>query len=476
MTLPRLTLTARLTVLFTLVAAAVLLGLCVLVAMAIDRHFVELDRLYLEDKLHLVEKMLDESATADALTSNLDSLLDSHEGLYVHVSIGGQTAYGPPDFTPAGTISPQEHGDVTEWVYGGHHLRGLMERVQWPAQNPGPTGNGAEGQNTAIWIAVDTVHHAHFMRSMQHTLALYLVAATIVSGLLGWWAARRGLSPLKVMRDRAKAVTAHNLRERMPAESVPVEFAELATSLNGMFDRLQRDVQRLLDFSSDLAHELRTPLSNLLTQTQVALAQQRTPEAYRDVLASNAEEFERLAKMVSDMLFLAKTENGIDLPHREHMMLHQEAQALLEFYEAVADERQIRLTLTGEAELEGDRLMVRRAISNLLSNALRHAPSGTDVSVAVTQGDTGSQLTVSNTGPTIAAEDIPWLFDRFYRADRSRAHPASEGAGLGLAITKAIVESHGGRIAVQSGDGHTSFTLDWPRQTGPGRDRPDVPT
>lgn len=471
MSVLRLTLTARLTVLFTLVAASVLLGLCVLVARAVDMHFVELDRLYLEDKGHMVEKMVSGSATREALVNDLDGLLGSHEGLYVQVAINGRIAYGPPELVPNDVVPPQAHGEVVEWVYQGRTLRGLLERVRWSG-DAGDSPQPDAGELSAdLWIGVDTVHHAHFMGSMQRTLALYLLAATIVSGLLGWWAARQGLSPLKVMREKARAVTAHNLQARMPAESVPVEFAELAVALNGMFDRLQRDVQRLLDFSSDLAHELRTPLSNLLTQTQVALTQQRTPEAYRDVLASNAEEFERLAKMVADMLFLAKTENGIDLPHREHMALHREAQALLDFYEAVAEERHIRLTLTGEAELEGDRLMIRRAISNLLSNALRHALEGSEVGVQLTQTDAGVRLDVVNTGATIAADDIPRLFDRFYRADRSRAHPASEGAGLGLAITKAIVESHGGQITVQSADGRTCFTLNWPRHLGQARDR-----
>jgi two-component system heavy metal sensor histidine kinase CusS len=213
-----------------------------------------------------------------------------------------------------------------------------------------------------------------------------------------------------------------------------------------------------MDFSSDLAHELRTPLSNLLTQTQVALAQPRSADEYRDILASNAEEFERLAKMVSDMLFLAKTENGIDLPHRERIQLHQEVRALFDFYEAVADEKRIRLSLQGAADIEGDRLMIRRAISNLLSNALRHAHPGTVVEVVLSSQPGEVRLAVVNQGPIIAPSDLPRLFDRFYRADRSRAHPASEGAGLGLAITQAIIASHGGTIQAESQSEATCFT------------------
>ena len=453
----RLTLTARLTVLFTLVAASVLLGLGVLVAWATARHFVELDRIFLDDKVHLVEKLVAEAASPAALTGALDDMLDSHKGLFVQVWLGGDLIYGQQALTQnllADSLAPDS---LMEWTHAGQALRGIVESLPLPPTSP--LASTADRRTLQVLVALDTAHHTHFLADLRKTLAAYLLVATLVSGVLGWWAARRGLAPLKAMRDRATAVTSHTLQERMPVASVPVEFAELAASLNGMLDRLQQDFQRLMDFSSDLAHELRTPLSNLLTQTQVALAQRRSADEYRDILASNAEEFERLARMVSDMLFLAKTENGIDLPHRERIQLHQEVLALFDLYEAVADEKHIRLVLEGQAEMEGDRLMMRRAISNLLSNALRHADAGSDVAVQVASNGGAVTLAVSNQGLPIAPEDIPRLFDRFYRADRSRAHPASEGAGLGLAITKAIVSSHGGAIDAQSHAGQTRFTM-----------------
>jgi two-component system heavy metal sensor histidine kinase CusS len=351
-----------------------------------------------------------------------------------------------------------------QWKYAGVDLRGLSETLQLPATFSSP-GQGLH--QLQVLVAIDTAHHTHFLGLLSQTLALYLLVATLVCGLLGWWAANRGLAPLKAMRDKARAISSHSLQERMPIEAVPVEFAELAAGLNAMLDRLEKDFQRLMEFSSDLAHELRTPINNLLTQTQVALTQKRTAEAYRDILASNAEEFERLARMVSDMLFLAKTENGIDLPHREHIRLHEEVRALFEFYEAVADDRDIRLTIHGHANIYGDRLMIRRAVSNLLSNALRYAKAGTGVEVTLDANDHQISLTVTNQGPTIAAADIPRLFDRFYRADPSRGHPGSEGTGLGLAITKAIVEAHRGSIRANSFAERTSFSVALPAATSP---------
>jgi two-component system heavy metal sensor histidine kinase CusS len=264
------------------------------------------------------------------------------------------------------------------------------------------------------------------------------------------------------MKERALNVTAHKLDQRMPVEAVPVEMADLAESLNTMLERLETDFAKLMDFSSDLAHELRTPISNLLTQTQFSLSHPRDASVYRDILASNAEEFQRLARMVSDMLFLAKTDHGIELPHPENIALEDEAVALFDFYDAVAEDKTIRLRLVGAGTITGDRLMVRRALSNLLSNALRHSRPGSDIDVSITHQSDDTALCVANAGDVIGAADLPRLFDRFYRVDKSRAHPSSEGAGLGLSITKAIMVAHGGSVSVTSTADKTQFCLRFP--------------
>lgn len=315
-----------------------------------------------------------------------------------------------------------------------------------------------------VLIATDTDHHAQFLRDLRRDLALYVAAAIVVCGLLSWLAARQGLAPLREMRSRAAAVTSQKLTERMPVQAVPVEMADLAQELNRMLDRLQEDFQRLTDFSSDLAHELRTPISNLLTQTQVALTTKRDATTYRDILASNAEEFERLARMVADMLFLAKTERGVDLPHKERFSARQDSLALLEFYEAVAEEKRIRFRLEGDGDIEGDRLMFRRALSNLLSNALRHTPEAGAITVCIEGTAQSTVVSVENTGLDIDPKMLPRLFDRFYRADPTRAHPDAEGSGLGLAITRAIAQAHDGHVTVTSSHGHTYFALVFPHR------------
>ncbi|MFW5332030.1 heavy metal sensor histidine kinase [Hydrogenophaga sp. ZJX-1] len=454
--LGRLPLTARLTAFYALVSATVLVGLAVLVAFATSRHFVELDRDYLQDKIGLVQKIVSESESPELLSRRLDELLGSHHGLFIELRQGDGAVHGTEDMVFPSGLAP-EGATPTDWTQGDQTLRGLSARIEPPSA--ASNAAGADGAPMQLLIALDTGHHLHFMRSLSQTLALYSLGAILVSGLLGWWAARRGLAPLRIMKERAMTVTAQKLDQRMPVEAVPVEFADLAESLNTMLARLQADFARLQEFSSDLAHELRTPINNLLTQTQVSLAQKRDAEAYRDILASNAEEFQRLARMVSDMLFLAKTEHGLELPYPEAISLDQEALDLFDFYDAVADEKRIHLKIAGEAQVMGDRLMVRRAIGNLLSNALRHSPADAEVEVAIEERTGEATLCISNRGSTIAPEVLPRLFDRFFRVDKSRSHPESDGTGLGLSITQAIMAAHGGSVSVTSAEGKTTFCL-----------------
>ena len=457
----RLTLTARLTLLYSGLSLLVLYGLGIIVMQANDAHFVELDRSFLADKVSLVKQVVATSENLPQLQQRLGELQQSHTGFYLRLEqasdllLGGSENPFPADLSAANS-GPTRAFTTRDWRWDGEELRGSSVFIDPPAFQLG------QPPPLRLLLATDTHHHTHFMDDLRHSVMAYLLIAALASGLVAWWAARRGLAPLRDMRERARRVTAHQLDERMPEDSVPVEMAELARELNTMLARLQNDFQRLSDFSSDLAHELRTPISNLLTQTQVTLAQQRDAAAYRDTLASNAEEFQRLGRMVSDMLLLAKTEHGLALPHREPIALREQVQALFDFYDVVADERGISLVLEGEATAHGDKLMLRRAISNLLSNAIRHAPERSKVVVLLGQTTHEASLCVENAGPIIAPEHLPRLFDRFYRVDKSRLHLASDGTGLGLAITQAIMAAHGGSVTAESSTEQTRFCLRFP--------------
>lgn len=456
----RFSLTTRLTACYALVAAALLLGMGWLVVGMVQQHFVALDQETLGDKLNLVEGIVLRAHTPADIAPRLQEALQNHPGLFVRVSQAGS---GAVVFASPGFAFPEPLVDSGNTPHSATHSAALLV---WPGETQALRAMArsieAPGAGAARWhiaAALDTQHHQHFMEALQHSLLAYAGVAAVLSAVLGWWAARTGLAPLRDMKARAQAVTAHKLDQRMPAESVPIEMADLAHSLNDMLQRLQADFQRLSEFSSDLAHELRTPISNLLTQTQVVLAHSRSVPQYQDTLASNAEEFQRLARMVSDMLLLAKAEHGLLLPSREAIQLQDEVRALVDFYEALADEKAVTVVCVGEGVVQGDRLMLRRAISNLLSNALRHTPRGGAVTIAIEGSAAAPDLRITNTGPAMASEHLPRVFDRFYRADKARAHPESDGAGLGLAITRAIVMAHGGQASVTSANRETTFVL-----------------
>ena len=454
----RLSLTSRLTIFFIALASSVILGLALLFMVEADRHFVDLDSAALDDKKHLIEGILASSRSHEEARSRLNEALSHHHGLYALVK-GPQgeklyqtNGYSGPT-TQASFITNDDGHGLQSWRSGGREFHemsftaGMVQGAAGPLQ---------------VSIAVDTQHHQEFMRELRRSIAIYAVLAILLSGFLAWFAAHQGMSPLRAMKRRAAAVTGQQLQERMPEDAVPIEMADLARELNEMLGRLQNDFKQLADFAADLAHELRTPISNLLTQTQVTLSTQRDLKTYQDTLASNAEELQRLARVVSDMLFLAKTERGVDLPHKESFSAAQGARELVEFYEAVADEKRILMSVEGDGRIYGDRLMFRRALSNLLSNALRHAPVGGVVGVRIESSSRGIEVTVKNTGKEIPLDVQQRVFERFYRADSARRHPASDGAGLGLSITKAIVEAHGGAISVTSDQEWTRFRLVFP--------------
>ncbi|GMG92869.1 heavy metal sensor histidine kinase [Cupriavidus metallidurans] len=451
-------LTTRLTALFSLTSACVLLGLGVLIFTAMDRHFAVEDYALLRDNMRLVEKTIADN-TGSTLPTRLADAYQHHSGLLVYTrGANGQVHYATPDFDFAAALKTSNEAsrkhvgddDIFQWTQDGKTYRGMRATVN------------AAGERTDVLLGMDTEIHEHFVHAFRRSLVSYVALAVLASGIFGWWAARRGLAPLRAMATRAKVVTGDKLHERMPVEAVPEEVANLAANLNAMLERLQDDFRRLSEFSSDLAHELRTPLTNLMTQTQVALSQPRDAEKYREILASNAEELQRLSRMVSDMLYLAKMEHGLDLPHKETISIAQEAGALFEFYEALAEDKQVALRLQGDGIVEGDRLMLRRALSNLLSNALRHTPQAGAVVVEAHAEGASVVVAVENDGPEIPAELLPSLFDRFFRGDKSRRRPESDSVGLGLSITRAIMTAHGGGISVQSANGKTRFVLRFP--------------
>lgn len=450
--------TARLTLLFAAVSTAVLLALGMLIGNAVERHFVEQDMEVLSGKTQLAANLLAQLRSpddSDVLLRQLDDSLVGHHGLAVAVvDADGKRLFATPNAAfPDALLLPAADGSKPRtWTQAGLPWRGIATLL--------PTGIG-ERSSMLVAVAVDISHHEHFMQSFRLTLWLFVAIAALLAGFLGWVVVRRGLAPLQAMRRDAAGVTADRLDTRLSLDAVPAELAELAETLNEMLARLEDSFQRLKDFSSDLAHELRTPISNLMTQTQVALTRARSADEYREVLASNAEEYDRLARMIGDMLFLAQADHGLVVPQREPVDLALQVRDLFDFFDALAEEKRLQLTLTGSGQVSGDKLMLRRALANLISNAIRHTPANGRIRVGIEASSEGTKLTVENSGEPIPQEQMSRIFDRFYRGDASR-HDAGGGAGLGLAITRSIIRAHGGEIAVRLVTGGVCFDLRMP--------------
>lgn len=292
-------------------------------------------------------------------------------------------------------------------------------------------------------------------------LWLALGAGALLAFLQGWAVSQHGLRPVRTLAAYVVAIDAQHLHLRLDAAQQVSELRQLSDVLNQMLARLEEGFGQLSRFSEDLAHEMRTPLNNLMGQTQLALQKTRNAEDYQALLASSQEEYERLARMIDNMLFLARAEWPDAVLHREPIALHDAVAQLCDYFEGMAEERGMVLVNEASGTLAADPQLLRRALANLLANALRYGSAESPVRIASQWYGGRVDISVTNQGELIASEHLPRLFDRFYRCDPSRAQPGDSG-GLGLAIVRSIMHLHGGTVQVESGATGTCFTLSFP--------------
>jgi len=432
----------RTALLFALLTASVISIMGVGVRIAVDHHFAEMDQQQIAGKLELIQEILVSAqslADQDIARSELKRALIGHHDLLVRID------------DPNGQL----------WYEAGHH------RIPETQRNaPAWTENGVPYRGRSITAAngfhitvgIDISHHEQFLNAFEWELLMIGLCGLSTMALLGFVATQRGFSPVQTMTALVARSSAKQLGDRIAVQVLPMELRELASAFNAMLDRLQDSLTRLSDFSSDLAHELRTPINNLMVQTQVSLSKPREVADYHEVLYASLEEYERLARMISDMLFLAKADRGLVTPGVEPIKLHNVFEALCEFYEEVAAEKPVQFSITGKASIHGDKLMLQRAFGNLLENAIRHSHTNGTINIKIKTVNSATNIVIENTGDNITPEQLPRLFDRFYRADSSRQRN-DEGAGLGLAITQSIITAHAGNISVCSDNGVTKFDI-----------------
>lgn len=339
------------------------------------------------------------------------------------------------------------------------YWRSPKERDYWLVSALGRT---AGGKLHVIQVALDDTVEATLLSNYRARSIAVLVVGTTFFACIGLFAIRRGMRPLRNIAATANAITPSQLHRRLDPSEWPRELAAVAEGFNHMLDRLEDSFARLLRFSSDLAHEFRNPIHILISEAEVGLLKPQTPEECRDILESNLEEYNRLARMINGLLFLARAEDPRTKIERTRFDVRSELEAVRQFHEVLAEDMGVTVACEGNGEINGDPALFRRAVTNLVSNALRHTPEGGTVTLVIGRPDDESvAVTVRDTGPGIATEELPRIFDRFYRTDDGV--PLSEGTGLGLAITKSIVELHGGAITAESAPGKgTAFILRFP--------------
>jgi two-component system heavy metal sensor histidine kinase CusS len=307
-----------------------------------------------------------------------------------------------------------------------------------------------------IGIDTETFHET------QHNLLIALIGLAIVGVLmasaLGYWVARIGLKPLIKLSHEAQRLAPPLRAGRLRLSPLPPELEQFVDSFNSTLERVEVAYSRLESFNADVAHELRSPLTNLIGQTQVALTRGRSAEHYFEVLQSNLEELERLRSIINDMLFLASADQGNKATKLTSTSLADEVATTLEYLDFILEDAQVEVQVSGDALVQIEVAHLRRALINLLSNAVQHTGAGQVIEVRIEVEEHQVSIGVANPGSPIASEHLPRLFERFYRVDASRSN-SGNNHGLGLAIVKAIALMHGGDVFVRSDRGMNTFGI-----------------
>lgn len=455
----RASLAARLALLFAAGLSALLLILGVWLAWMLRVQLEARDREEIDGKTEVVLYLLRELHSADQIQANANRFAEIAIG-HPHLQIGlrhrGQWLVAPTQELQA--LIGRNVSDTVRSALAVEEVR-MADGIWWLRR----LRHVVSPSNEFIaYVAVDVSPAQQLLERFIGAMLVAGALGILASAALGWVIARRGLAPISVIAREAERVTANRLGQPLRSEDAPAEIRGLIESINRMLERLQASFRTLEEFSADIAHELRTPLNNLLLQTQVTLGRERTPAEYEDALHSNLAEVERLQRMVSDMLFLARVDRGMLKLNLETVDLAGEARNVAEFFEAAAAEQGKKIEVTGNGTAACDRSMARRAITNLLSNAVRYSEEGAAISVSV--APTAQEfvaLRVENDAHTLGASELQRLFGRFTRGPNAHQSTA-EGAGLGLSIVDSIMRLHGGRVEAESGPYGVRFQLLFP--------------
>jgi two-component system heavy metal sensor histidine kinase CusS len=462
-------LAGRLTAWYTIISLSFIVCTAAILYWALTTNMNRDDDLFLGDKVHVLRAILrDRPNDVAGLREEveLETAARRYEQFFVrlidehgrqNLTTSGMDALIAPALFAAPVPADREPGGGIEI-----HLPTGRLFLALAAQ-------AALGHSDRAWtiqVAVDRTHDELLLAAYRRWLWLVLSLAVVACPVVGHRIAKHAIRPVQEITRIAARTGSENLEMRIEPRGYPVELAALASTLNAMLGRLEEAFGRLSRFSADIAHELRTPVNNLRGEAEVTLARGRSVEEYRDALGSCLEESARLSQLIESLLFLARAESPGTHLVRQPVHVVKELLAIRDYYEALATEAGVTISVAAydETVSELDRVLLQRAVGNLVENAVAHTPRGGSVTLGAHIHNGLLSIEVADTGAGIAAEHLPHVFDRFYRAEPAR--PSRGGhIGLGLAIVHAIVKLHGGAASISSEVGRgTRVTLMLPRR------------
>ncbi|MCS7046223.1 MAG: heavy metal sensor histidine kinase, partial [Gemmataceae bacterium] len=416
-------LAARLTTWYAASTTALLVGVATALHWALVANLEREDDQLLANKIHVLRRRLSEQPRelaaiaqevrwqdpAHSQLTILVRLLDHRRRTLIQTP--GMDDDLPPDVFPTPATPEQAPPPAKEWTAPSGKSYRLTAAEACSDQPDAPP--------YLLQAALDCTFEENLIDDFRRMLWLIVGGAIGGCAVVSFIIARRGLWPLHGMAAAAARIGSATLNERLDTHGLPTELADLAATFNAMLDRLEDSFQRLSRFSADIAHELRTPVNNLRGEAEVALGQARSPQEYRDVLGSVLEECGRLARLIDSLLFLARAESPEAQLAKEPIDLAHELAAIAGFYEATAEEAKVSLTVTAPPALivNVDRPLFQRVVGNLLANAFAHTPAGGAITVSAAALADRVAIEVADTGSGIAPQHLPFVFDRFYRAD-----------------------------------------------------------
>lgn len=455
-------LTTRLTLFYLTSTLLILLCTTFFQFLALTEDLIREDNEFLSERIVSIRSMiashwsdlheLDDSIHQDHATQVIRYLvrLQDKSGRIIQESPG--VALIPPHRFPPPVASGNDVGMGTKLASGdGRHY---LLNAAWAA-------GGGDDAFMLVQVALDITDEVDLIANYRLKMGISLVVGLCLATLFGITMTRKGLQPLMQVTEKVERITSTDLNQRTRTEDWPKELDQLTVALDGMLARLENSFDRLQEFSANLAHELRTPLNNLRGEAEVILSRPRSAEEYRQTIESGMEEYERLSRMVSEILFLARPDKEIEL---QEIDARAELEILAEYYCTLGEEKNISLGIHGEGTLQADPVLFQRAVGNVISNAIQYSPNDSQILIHIdTVRDDILSIAVRDNGIGIPPEEQERVFQRFYRSTSAREYH-HHGSGLGLAIVKSIMDLHDGAVHLESEPGKgTTVTLLFPR-------------